>query len=365
MRRASVSRTPLRHAACLILGLASALAVHAQPLPKAGDFPGQPIHLVSPFPPGGGNDFHMRLVGNELAAVTGQPAVAENKGGAGGNIGARYVADGKADGYTVLASQVSIMAVNPTLYRTAGFDPVKSFVPITQINAAPLAIVVAANSPLKTMADLRAQAQAQPGRLTYATPGNGTLSHLVGVVLEKDGGIDLTHVPYRGAGPALADLMGGQVDLMITSTSSVAGHIQQGMVRALAVTSPRRVGVFKSVPTLEELGLKNMTYEDWYGFFAPAGTPKPVIDRLSAEILAFQGLPATQARYRELGATPVAVGPADFAAYVASESTKWKKVIEAAKITADLPWGGRGAGRVARDRAGPRRAGIASRGGAR
>ncbi len=328
MRRASVSRTPLRHAACLILGLASALAVHAQPLPKAGDFPGQPIHLVSPFPPGGGNDFHMRLVGNELAAVTGQPAVAENKGGAGGNIGARYVADGKADGYTVLASQVSIMAVNPTLYRTAGFDPVKSFVPITQINAAPLAIVVAANSPLKTMADLRAQAQAQPGRLTYATPGNGTLSHLVGVVLEKDGGIDLTHVPYRGAGPALADLMGGQVGLMITSTSSVAGHIQQGMVRALAVTSPRRVGVFKSVPTLEELGLKNMTYEDWYGFFAPAGTPPERVAYLHRAITKVLKTPAVEKKILEAGGEPVAGTPEALAAQLKQDIERWSRVVK-------------------------------------
>ncbi|MCQ9360134.1 tripartite tricarboxylate transporter substrate-binding protein, partial [Corynebacterium sp. 142RC1] len=138
------------------------------------------------------------------------------------------------------------MAVNPALYRAPGFDPLKSFVPVTQVNAAPLAIVVAANSPIKTMADLRAKARADGERLTYATPGNGTLSHLVGVVLEKDAGIALTHVPYRGAGPALADLMGGQVALMITSTSSVASHIQQGMVRAIAVTSPRRIGVFKT-----------------------------------------------------------------------------------------------------------------------
>jgi len=328
MRRASVSRTPLRHAACLILGLASALTVHAQALPKAGDFPSQPLHMVSPFPPGGGNDFHMRLVSNELAAVTGQPAVAENKGGAGGNIGARYVADGKADGYTVLTSQVSIMAVNPTLYRTAGFDPVKSLVPITQINAAPLAIVVAANSPLKTMADLRAQAQAQPGRMTYATPGNGTLSHLVGVVLEKDGGIDLTHVPYRGAGPALADLIGGQVGLMITSTSSVAGHIQQGMVRALAVTSPRRVGVFKSVPMLEELGLKNMVYEDWYGFFAPAGTPPERVAYLNRAITKVLKSPAVEKKILDAGGELVAGTSEALAAQLKQDIERWSRVVK-------------------------------------
>ena len=328
-------RPSIRHAACLILGLVCTLTVHAQILPKAGEFPSQPIHFVSPFPPGGGNDFHMRLVSNELAAITGQPAVAENKGGAGGNIGAKSVATSKPDGYTLLASQVSIMAVNPTLYRAPGFDSVKSFVPITQINAAPLAIVVAANSPLKTLSDLREQAKAQPGRLTYATPGNGTLSHLVGVVLEKDGGIDLTHVPYRGAGPALADLMGGQVSVMITSTSSVAGHIQQGMVRALAVTSPRRVGVFKNVPTLEELGMKNMTYEDWYGFFAPAGTPPERVAYLNRAITQVLKSPAIEKKILDAGGELVAGTPEALAQQLKQDIERWSRVVKLSGASLD------------------------------
>ena len=261
-------------ALALALGVMSlAPSAMAQAPAKPTGFPEQPIRFVSPFPPGGGNDFHARLVGNELPALIGQPVVIENRAGAGGNLGTKAVAEAKADGYTVLTSQVSIMAVNPALYKAPGFDAAKSFVPITQINAAPLVLVVKADSPLRTMADLRALAKARPGQVTYATPGNGTLSHLVGVVLVKDAGFDLTHVPYKGAAPALADLIGGQVSLMITSTSSVAGFIQQGKLRALAVTSPRRIGVFKSVPTLEEAGFKDMSYEDWYAFFAPAGTP--------------------------------------------------------------------------------------------
>jgi tripartite-type tricarboxylate transporter receptor subunit TctC len=319
-----------RQAALLIAGALGGLAsmARAQALPKAGDFPSQPIHLVSPFPPGGGNDFHMRLVSTELASLTGQPAVAENKGGAGGNIGARYVAEAKADGYTVLTSQVSIMAVNPTLYKAPGFDPQKSLVPITQINAAPLALVVGADSAIKNIADLRAQAKASPGKLTYATPGNGTLSHLVGVVLEKDGGIDLTHVPYRGAGPALVDLMGGQVSLMITSVSSVAGHIQQGKLRALAVTSPRRIGIFKSVPTLEEQGLKDMTYEDWYGFFAPAGTPPERVAYLNAAITRVLKSPAVSRKITEGGSEVVAGTPDELAAQLRQDIARWSRVVK-------------------------------------
>ncbi|KWT83595.1 Argininosuccinate lyase [Variovorax sp. WDL1] len=333
MRHAPVFRTPIRRAACLVAGLACAWMAQAQVLPKSGDFPSQPIRLVSPFPPGGGNDYHMRLVSNELAAVTGQPAVAENKGGAGGNIGAKYVADGKADGYTVLVSQVSTMAVNPSLYRTTGFDPLKNFVPVTQINAAPLAIVVAANSPLKTIDDLRRQAHAE--RLTYATPGNGTLSHLLGVVLEKDAGIALTHVPYRGAGPALADLMGGQVAIMITSTSSVAGHIQQGMVRALAVTSPRRVGIFKNVPTLEEQGMKNMNYEDWYGFFVPAGTPPERVAYLHGAITKVLKSPAVEKKIQDAGGELVAGTSEALAAQLRRDIERWSRVVKLSGASVD------------------------------
>jgi tripartite-type tricarboxylate transporter receptor subunit TctC len=173
----------------------------AQPMPQVGGFPNQAIKFVSPFPAGGGNDAHDAFVTTRLSDITGQSAIVDNRGGAGGNIGAKAVADAKPDGYTVLTGQVSLMAVNPTLYASPGFDPLKNFLPITQINAAPLVLVVPSNSPLKSFADLAAQTKAPGGRVTYATPGNGTLSHLVGVVLEKDSAISMTHVPYKGAAP--------------------------------------------------------------------------------------------------------------------------------------------------------------------
>jgi tripartite-type tricarboxylate transporter receptor subunit TctC len=310
-----------------------ALPSVASVLPRAGDFPSQSIRLVSPFPAGGGNDFHMRLVSNELPRVTGQPAIADNRGGAGGNIGTKYVADAKGDGYTVLISQVSIMAVNPTLYKAPGFDPSRSFLPVTQINAAPLAIVVPADSPIKSMAELRAASMKRA--LTYASPGNGTLSHLLGVVLEKDAGIKLTHVPYRGAGPALVDVLGGQVQLMITSTSSVAGYVSQGNLRALAVSSPRRVGVFKSVPTLEELGFKDMTYDDWYGVFVPAGTPPERVAYLHRAITTVLKSPAVSQQILDAGGEPVAGTPQQLADQLRQDLARWSRIAKLSGASLD------------------------------
>jgi len=308
------------------------LAVHgaasAQPMPQVGGFPNQAIKFVSPFPAGGGNDATTRFVTTRLSDITGQSAIVDNRGGAGGNIGAKAVADAKADGYTVLTGQVSLMAVNPTLYASPGFDPLKNFVPITQINAAPLALVVPSTSPLKSFADLAAQTKAPGGRVTYATPGNGTLSHLVGVVLEKDSGIGMTHVPYKGAAPAITDLLGGQVDVLITSTASVSSFIQNGKMRALAVTSPRRIGVFSKVPTLEELGYKNTTFEDWYGFFAPAGTPPERVAYLHDSIVRALKTPEVSKLITDGGSEVVGNSSAAFAAQLKADIARWSRIVK-------------------------------------
>ncbi|MBT2326609.1 tripartite tricarboxylate transporter substrate binding protein [Variovorax paradoxus] len=300
----------------------------AEPLPMRNGFPSQVIKFISPFPPGGGNDGTTRFVTTRLPEATGQPAVVDNRGGAGGNIGAKAVADAKPDGYTLLTAQVSLMAVNPTLYGSAGFDPLKDFVPITQINAAPLALVVRAESPFKTFADLAARTKSQPRTVTYASPGNGTLSHLVGVVLQKDSGIEMTHVPYKGAGPAINDLLGGQVDVLVTSTASVAGMLQNGKMRALAVTSPRRIGVFAKVPTLEELGYRNARFEDWYGFFAPAGTPPERVAYLHDAIVRTLRLPEVARLITDGGSEVVADTPEAFAAQLRQDIERWTRVVK-------------------------------------
>ena len=299
----------------------------AQPMPQVGGFPNQPIRFVSPFPPGGGNDGTTRIVTNRLSDTTGQSALVDNRGGAGGNIGARLVAESKPDGYTVLTGQVSLMAVNPTLYGAPGFDPIKNFIPITQINAAPLVLVVATQSPFKRFADLAALAKAQPGKVTYASPGNGTLSHLVGVVLEKDSAIAMTHVPYKGAAPAMTDLLGGQVDLLITSTASAASFIQAGKMRALAVTSPRRIGVFSDVPTLQELGYRNANFEDWYGFFAPAGTSPERVAYLHESIVRTLKNPEVSKQITDGGSEVVGNTPAAFAAQLKDDIARWSRIV--------------------------------------
>ncbi|WP_370458229.1 Bug family tripartite tricarboxylate transporter substrate binding protein [Comamonas sp. Z3] len=318
----------IRSLAVVLMGTVLVAQVHAQTLAQRNGFPSQPIRFVSPFPPGGGNDATTRWVTTRLPELTGQPAVVENKGGAGGNIGAKAVTEAKADGYTLLTGQVSLMAVNPTLYRAPGFDPLKNFIPVTQVNAAPLAIVVAAGSPLKSFADLAAKSKAEPGKITYATPGNGTLSHLVGVVLGKESNVSMTHVPYKGAGPAINDLLGQQVDVLITSTSSVAGMIQGGQIRALAVTSARRVGVFGKVPTLEELGYKNTTFEDWYGFFAPAGTPPERVAYLNEAIVKTLHKPEVSKLVTDGGSEVVASTPEAFAAQLNSDIKRWSYVVK-------------------------------------
>jgi tripartite-type tricarboxylate transporter receptor subunit TctC len=322
-------------AAAAWLGALALQPASAQPLPPRDGFPSQTIKFISPFPPGGGNDATARQVTTRLPEITGQAAIIDNRGGAGGNIGAKAVADARPDGYTVLTAQVSIMAVNPTLYASAGFDPIKNFVPITQINAAPLALVVEANSPLKSFADLATKAKASPGKVTYATPGNGTLSHLVGVVLQKDKGIDMTHVPYKGAGPALADLLGGQVDVLVTSTASVAGMVQSGKLRVLAVTSPRRIGVFAKVPTLEELGYAGARFEDWYGFFAPAGTPPERVAYLNEAIVRTLHLPSVTKLINDGGSEVVANSPEAFAAQLRQDIDRWSRIVKISGARAD------------------------------
>lgn len=302
--------------------------VHAQPLPPRNGFPVQPIRFISPFPPGGGNDGTTRLVTARLQEVTGQAAVVENRGGAGGNIGAKAVLESKADGYTLLSGQVSLMAVNPSLYASAGFDPQKNFIPVTQINAAPLALVVAADSPYKTFADLAGRTRSHPGTVTYGSPGNGTLSHLAGVMLAKDHGVEMTHVPYKGAGPAITDLLGRQVDVLLTSTASVAGMVQNGKMRALAVTSPRRVGVFAKVPTLEELGYANARFEDWYGFFVPAGTPAERVAYLHEALVRVLRSPEVSRQITEGGSEVVANTPEAFAAQVRQDIERWSRVVK-------------------------------------
>ncbi|WP_313300651.1 tripartite tricarboxylate transporter substrate binding protein [Diaphorobacter sp.] len=329
-----------RRRLCLgMSGAAFLLTIHgvagAQVLQALPDFPKQPITLISPFPPGGGNDGIARLLANELGKLMGQAVVIENRAGAGGNLGTTTVARAKADGYTLVLSQNSVMAVNPSLYKNPGFDPLKDFVALSQITSAPLVMVVRAESPFQSLADYLQAASEKPGKVSFATPGNGTLSHLAGATLAQKKGLSLMHVPYRGAGPATNDLLGGSVDMLITSPPSVESLYSSGKVRALAVTHANAVGAFKNVPTLEQQGVRDVSIEGWYGVFAPAGTPKERVQYLSDAIRKAATSPAVVARIKQDGAEVVASTPEALDKKLREEITHWSKLVKSLNLSID------------------------------
>ncbi len=312
-------------------------ASHAQatgPTPPA-DFPRQPITLVSPFPAGGGNDGVARLLGNELGRIIGQSVVIENRAGAGGNLGTTAVARAKPDGYTLVLSQNSVMAVNPSLYKNPGFDPVKDFIPISQITSAPLVMVVRAESPFKTLGEYLAAAAQKPGTVTFATPGNGTLSHLAGVSIAQSKGVTLLHVPYRGAGPATTDLLGGSVDMLITSPPSVESLYSSKKLRVLGVTHSTAVGAFRDAPTLEQQGIRGVSIEGWYGVFAPVGTPKERVQYLAEAIRKAATAPAVVAKIKQDGAQVVASTPDEFTPKLRSEIAHWSTLVKSLNLSID------------------------------
>lgn len=329
----------LRHtAAALMAALAVPLCApgaHAQAPAPLKDYPRQAITLISPFPPGGGNDGVARLLANELGRITGQSVVVENRSGAGGNMGTAAVARAKPDGYTLVLSQNSVMAVNPAIYKNTGFDALKDFAPVSQITSAPLALVVRSESPYRTLADYLNDAKARPGAVTYATPGNGTLSHLTGVLLARQKDLSLVHVPYRGAGPAVNDLLGGTVDMLITSPPSVESLVTGGKLRVLGVTHESRIGAFETAPTLAGQGIENVSIEGWYGVFAPAGTPPERVDYLASAIGQAARTPAVLDKIRQDGAEVVASEPDAFARKLRDETTYWAGVVKSAKLAVD------------------------------
>lgn len=309
--------------------------IHAQTLKALPDFPVQPITIVSPFPPGGGNDSLSRVLAAELQTIVGQPVVVENKAGAGGNLGTAQAARVKADGYTLLMSQTSIIAVNPVMYANAGFDPQIDFQPLTQLTAAPVVFVVRKESPYQTLADYLAAAKKKPGVVNYATPGNGTLSHLTTARLSRQAGVELTHIPYRGAGPAATDLMGGQVDMLVTSPSSVEALVSSGKLKVLAATNSNLIGVFKNVPTLKMLGIENMEVVDWYGVFVPRATPPARAAYLTQAIRQAMQSPAVIAKVNQGGSEVIASETPAFVKKVDQEIKEWATVVQSSGVKAE------------------------------
>ncbi len=307
----------------------------AQSLAPLSDFPKQAFTIISPFPPGGGNDSLARLLASELAPIVGQPVVVENKAGAGGNLGTAYAARAKPDGYTLLMSQTSIIAVNPVMYQNAGFIPEQDFEPLTQLTNASVVFVVREQSPYKTLAQYIADAKARPQAVNFATPGNGTLSHLTTERLAKQTEIKITHIPYRGAGPATTDLLGGQVDMLVTSPSSIESLVSSGKLRVLAATNSDLIGVFAGTPTLESMGIKGMQVADWYGLFVQKATPSDRIEYLLKAVQLAMNTKTAIAKVNQGGSQVVASDRKDFSQKVAKEIAEWSVVVKAAGVKAE------------------------------
>ena len=290
-------------------------------------YPAKPIHLIVPFPPGGGTDLFSRAVASKLSETLNWTLVVDNKPGAGGNLGIEAAVKLPADGYTMVMGQTSDLAVNPTLYRKLPYDPLKDLAPVVLVASAPIVMVVSDKSPFRSLGDLVAAAKEKPGRITLATPGNGTVSHLSAVLLQHAAGIELVHVPYKGAAQALPDLMGGQVDLFSSSVSSSIGQIKGGKLRALAVTSAKRSPALRDVATVAESGYPGFDADTWYGLLMPAGAPPAVVQRVNAEVNKVLSLPDLRERIGAEGGEPLGGTPERFAALLKADLAKWGNAV--------------------------------------
>ncbi|MCS3507109.1 Bug family tripartite tricarboxylate transporter substrate binding protein [Achromobacter sp. AGC78] len=297
-------------------------------LSAAQGYPDKPIRLIVPFPPGGGTDVLAREAALKVAKNTGWNIVTENRPGSGGNIGVDNVAKSAPDGYSLVLGQTSNLAINPTLYAKLPYDPEKDLTAIGLIADAPLVLVVPANSPLKSFDDMIAAARAKPELLTYASSGNGTVAHLAAVQLQNAAGIKLTHIPYKGAAQASNDLIGGQIDMYLSSVPTLIGHIRNGKMRALAVTAAQRASDLPDVPTIAERGYPGFEAVTWFGLAAPAGVPKEIVQRLNAEFnKALQTSDLSQ-KYQEQGARVLTGTPEDFAKLIHDDRIRWGKIVK-------------------------------------
>ena len=316
--------------AWILTRLATA-ALLALPLAAAA-FPDKPIEWVVPYPPGGGSDVVARTLGEPMGKALGQTLVINNKPGAATNIGADYVAKAKADGHVILTADTATLAANPSLYAKLGYNAERDFAPIGLMARFPMLLVVNASLPVKNLAEFVAWAKKQPDGVNYATPGSGSPHHLATELFRERTGLKLVHVPYRGAAPAVQDVVGGQVPFMFIDTASGYPHIASGKLRAIGVASPKRVANFDSIPTLAEQGLKGFEAYAWQGLVVPAGTPPAVIEQLNKALVEALGSTAVKARFQTLGLEAIPGTPAQMAAYAKAEREKWGAVIRAANI---------------------------------
>jgi tripartite-type tricarboxylate transporter receptor subunit TctC len=298
---------------------------------QAQDYPSKPIRLLIPFPPGGGTDFVSRLVGNKLAEMQKWTVVLENRAGAGGNIALEAAAKSPPDGYTIVMGQTDNVMLGPWLYANAGYDTVKSFAPIAQVSRTALAIVSGAQSQIRLPADMMAKAKS-PAGLTWASAGNGTVGHLFAEQLKRGGELNILHVPYKGASPALTDVMGGQIDVGMLSVPSVFGLVKSGKLRSVAVTTAKRSAALPDAPSLAEAGHKDIDVSIWLGLFAPAGTPAPIVARLHADVTKVLQAPDVIEKMAAQGVSPGSGSVEEFAAFVRADYARWGSIVKDAGV---------------------------------
>jgi len=319
-------RTALRALQLIVTIAASLASGHA--LAQAPAYPSKPIRLVVPFPPGGATDILAREVGQKLTEAWGQSVIVDNRPGAGGNIGAELVAKAAPDGYTLLMGTVGTHAINASLYAKLPYDHIKDFAPVILVAGVPNVLVVNPALPVGTVGELIAYAKANPGKLNFASSGNGTSIHLSGELFKVMAGVDMTHVPYKGSAPAVQDLIAGQVQLMFDNLPPSLPQIKAGKLRALAVTSATRAAALPDVPTMAESGLPGFEASSWFGILAPAGTPSTIVAKLNAEVAKWLATPEAKEKLSKQGANAAGGSPDDFARHIAAETTKWAKVVK-------------------------------------
>jgi tripartite-type tricarboxylate transporter receptor subunit TctC len=327
---------PRRHAlARAALGALAALTGLAAAAQTPAPYPVKPITLIVPTAPGGTTDIAARMLAEPLGKALGQTVVVDNRGGASGALAAVAVKRAEPDGYTLLMQYSGYHVITPHVSRSPAQWEAKDLQPVANVLSAPQVVVVREGVPVKTLAELVAYAKKDPGKVTYASSGNGSLQHVTGAMLEQQAGVQLTHVPYKGTGPALQDLLGAQVDLTFGTPPPYMQFIQSGKLRALAVTGKSRLPSLPDVPTAAEAGLPKLDATSWFGVFAPAKTPRPIVDKLSAEIAKILATPAFRQKAAEQGAAADYMAPEAFGSFVDAESKRWATIVKSSRIEAD------------------------------
>jgi len=319
--------------------LAAAIMSAAAAVVPAGAFaqafPNKPITIIVPFAAGGTTDILARVIGQGLSAELGQSVVVDNRAGAGGNIGGQMAARAPADGYTLFMGTVGTHAINAALYKKMPFDPVKDFAPLTRVANVPNLLVANPNQPYKSVQELIAYAKANPGKVNFGSSGSGSSIHLSGELFKSLAKVDMQHVPYKGSAPAVTDLLGNQIGIMFDNMPSAIQHVRSGKLRPIAVTTAKRSPELPDVPTIAEAGVPGYEATSWFGMFAPAGTPAPIVAQLNKALVKVLSQPETKKKMADQGAEPVSETPEQFAAFIQAESAKWGKVVKESGASVD------------------------------